>query len=78
MTDKHTNSGPLEIELEAGEHLWCVCGGSSTFPLCDRSAHKGSGVGPLHFKLEEKKTVHLCKCGRSGNKPFCDGSHHKA
>jgi CDGSH iron-sulfur domain-containing protein 3 len=77
MTDKFTNEGPLAVELDAGEHLGCACGKSSTFPLCDRAAHKGSGIGPTHFTLDEKKTVHLCRCGKTGNKPYCDGSHHK-
>lgn len=75
MDDKRTNEGPASIELEAGEHLWCTCGGSSTYPVCDRKAHKGTGISPHRFTLAEKRTVHLCRCGRTGNRPFCDGSH---
>jgi len=78
MTDKFTNEGPLEIELQPGKHSWCACGKSSMFPFCDFSGHKGSGIHPVHFALEEKNTVYLCRCGRTGTKPFCDGSHHQA
>ena len=42
--------------------------------MCDGS-HKGSGLGPKKFTLEEKKKVWLCNCKQSKNPPFCDGSH---
>lgn len=65
---------PAVKELEKGTYLWCACGKSSNQPFCDGS-HKGSGITPVQFKIEENKTVFLCQCKQSGNKPFCDGTH---
>ena len=65
---------PYEIELEAGTYWWCSCGRSKHQPFCDGS-HKGTGLEPVEFKVEEKKKVWLCGCKRSGKPPFCDGSH---
>ncbi len=65
---------PYIVELEAGDHWFCTCGKSATPPLCDGS-HKGSGLAPLKFTIEEKRKVGLCGCKHSNNAPFCDGSH---
>ncbi len=67
---------PYAVELEAGSYYWCACGRSKNQPFCDGS-HEGSGISPVEFTVEEKKTVYLCGCRRSGNKPMCDGSHNK-
>jgi CDGSH iron-sulfur domain-containing protein 3 len=65
---------PAILMLEPGSYLWCVCGKSSNQPFCNGS-HKGSGIIPIEFNIEEKKTVFLCQCKQSGNKPYCDGTH---
>jgi CDGSH iron-sulfur domain-containing protein 3 len=65
---------PAAVALEPGNYFWCACGKSSNQPFCDGS-HKGSGITPIQFKIEEKKTVYLCQCKQSGNKPYCDGTH---
>ena len=65
---------PQIMEVEPGEYWWCACGLSSAQPLCDGS-HKGTGLGPQKFVIEEKKKVAICLCKHSKNPPFCDGSH---
>jgi CDGSH iron-sulfur domain-containing protein 3 len=65
---------PAVVILEPGNYFWCACGKSSNQPFCD-SSHKGSGITPIQFEIEEKKTVFLCQCKQSGNKPYCDGTH---
>lgn len=65
---------PAVVNLEPGVYFWCACGKSSNQPFCDGS-HKGSGIVPMLFKVEEKKTLYLCQCKQSGNKPYCDGTH---
>ena len=66
------------LELEAGKYSWCSCGHSEKDPFCDGGhKHAGSALGPLRFKIEEKKTVALCACKQTGNAPYCDGSHTK-
>ncbi len=76
MSETHFTNSPLAVELEAGSHFACTCGKSAKFPFCDGS-HKGSGLAPKKFEIDEKKTVYLCRCGKSGNSPFCDGTHKK-
>lgn len=65
---------PVMITLEPGNYYWCACGRSSNQPFCDGS-HKGTGIVPVNFKMEEKRDVWLCMCKHSANKPFCDGTH---
>ncbi len=65
---------PVRVSLEPGTYYWCACGRSTKQPFCS-GAHKGTGIPPVAFTLEEKKEVWLCNCKQSGNKPFCDGTH---
>lgn len=66
---------PVEIELEAGEHYWCACGHSKAQPFCDGS-HRGMGIEPLAFTVEEAQEGYLCLCKQTKNPPYCDGSHN--
>lgn len=65
---------PQVIELEPGKYAWCSCGESKNQPFCDGS-HKGSGLAPVRFEIEEKKRAVMCLCKHSQNAPFCDGTH---
>jgi CDGSH-type Zn-finger protein len=65
---------PAAVTLEAGTYFWCACGRSSNQPFCDGS-HKGTGLTPVSFTIDGKKSVFLCQCKQTRNKPFCDGSH---
>ncbi len=65
---------PFLMELEAGDYWFCSCGKSANQPFCDGS-HKGTGITPAKFTLDEKKTVALCGCKHTQNTPFCDGTH---
>ncbi|HEY0721341.1 MAG TPA: CDGSH iron-sulfur domain-containing protein [Gammaproteobacteria bacterium] len=65
---------PYIVELEAGDYWFCSCGKSSKQPFCDGS-HKGTGLSPRKFTIEEKRKVGLCGCKQSKNGPFCDGAH---
>lgn len=62
------------LSLDAGDYYWCACGRSANQPFCDGS-HKGTGITPVVFKIEEKKDVWLCNCKNTSNNPFCDGTH---
>ena len=66
---------PYAAELEAGDYFWCRCGRSANQPYCDGS-HKGTGMIPVKFTLEEAKKVFLCGCKHTGGQPFCDGTHN--
>jgi len=74
---KHVEIAPKEpkvLELEPGSYYWCACGRSKNQPFCDGS-HKGTGITPQAFEIQEKKKVALCQCKHTKNPPFCDGSH---
>ncbi|KAI8811602.1 hypothetical protein BJ742DRAFT_654636, partial [Cladochytrium replicatum] len=57
---------PYSVELEPGKSQ----------PFCDGS-HRGSGINPVRFTVDQKKTYYLCGCKISDTKPFCDGTHRK-
>ena len=65
---------PYGIDLAAGDYYWCACGQSKKQPFCDGS-HKGTGISPMKFTVEEAKKVFLCGCKQTKNAPFCDGAH---
>jgi CDGSH-type Zn-finger protein len=65
---------PAKIHLEPGTHFWCACGRSSNQPFCDGS-HKGTGLSPVVFKIDNEQDTWLCQCKHTKNKPFCDGTH---
>ncbi|REJ69999.1 MAG: glutamate synthase [Planctomycetota bacterium] len=65
---------PVKIDLETGEHHWCACGHSKSQPFCDGS-HRGTGIEPLAFTVDEPQEGYLCLCKRTRNPPYCDGSH---
>ena len=65
---------PAAVTLEPGTYFWCACGRSSNQPFCDGS-HKGTGLSPVSFTIDIKKSAFLCQCKQTKNKPFCDGSH---
>jgi len=65
---------PVVLELDPGTYYWCRCGRSERQPYCDGS-HKGTGIEPLEFAIEEKKKYAMCLCKRTGREPFCDGKH---
>lgn len=71
---KIAGRSPVVVELDPGDYFWCACGHSASQPFCDGS-HRGTGMAPLKFTLEEKKKVALCACKRTKSPPFCDGSH---
>lgn len=65
----------MGVELEAGKnYAWCACGKSSRQPFCD-GTHKGSGMVPVIFQVEESKTFYLCMCKQTNKPGFCDGTH---
>ncbi|HEY5718057.1 MAG TPA: CDGSH iron-sulfur domain-containing protein [Motiliproteus sp.] len=72
---KVAGHGPIEMELESGDYFYCSCGRSAKQPLCDGS-HKGTGLTPLRFSVEQRESMLLCCCKQTANPPFCDGSHH--
>ncbi|MCS7163320.1 MAG: CDGSH iron-sulfur domain-containing protein [Bacteroidia bacterium] len=65
---------PYGLELAAGTYFWCACGRSANQPFCDGS-HRGTGLTPQRFTLNEPKKVWLCGCKHTKNPPFCDGTH---
>ncbi len=70
IAEKH----PARVTLEPGSYYWCACGRSANQPFCDGS-HRGTGITPMEFKIDETREVWLCQCKYSANKPYCDGTH---
>lgn len=74
---KRENTATLDainIELEAGTHLWCQCGFSKNQPFCDGS-HHGTKFKPIAFEMKKKRKVRLCNCKQTKTGPFCDNTH---
>lgn len=71
---KGSETMPYLMFLEQGRYAWCACGKSAKQPFCDGS-HKGTGIDPVLFRVEEADLVGLCGCKKTGTGPFCDGSH---
>jgi CDGSH-type Zn-finger protein len=67
-------SHPLVIDIAPGKYLWCGCGRSTDAPFCDGS-HKGTGLEPIEFTVEQERRVALCDCGMTQVPPFCDSTH---
>lgn len=74
-TAKVAAKQPVQIDLEKGEHYWCACGHSNSQPFCDGS-HRGTGIEPLAFTVEESQEAYMCLCKQTMNPPYCDGSHN--
>lgn len=66
---------PVQIDLEKGEHHWCACGHSKAQPFCDGS-HRGTGIEPFAFTVDEAQEGYVCMCKYTKNPPYCDGSHN--
>lgn len=65
---------PLKVELAAGTHAICACGGTATPPLCDGS-HRGTDVRPAIVTLDGPLRYAWCRCRQSATLPACDGTH---
>lgn len=73
--EKTTTPSPIRCDLKAGEkYAYCTCGFSQNAPFCDGS-HKGTGMSPKIFTVEEDRTAGVCNCKLTNNAPFCDGTH---
>ena len=67
---------PMQVALEKGEHYWCACGLSKSQPFCDGS-HRGTGIEPHPFTVDEPQDGYLCMCKHTKNPPYCDGTHNQ-
>ncbi|WP_210396520.1 CDGSH iron-sulfur domain-containing protein [Motiliproteus sediminis] len=65
---------PAAVTLDVGEYYYCACGRSAQQPFCDGS-HKGTGLGPQRFDVEQREQLLLCTCKQTADPPYCDGSH---
>ncbi len=65
---------PYVLELKPGTYWWCACGRSQNQPFCDGS-HKGTGITPVKFEVQQQAKIALCGCKRTKNPPYCDGTH---
>ncbi len=72
--EKSTTLEAIEVELEAGTHLWCQCGYSRNAPFCDGS-HHGTKHKPMAFATVKKRKVKICNCKMTKTGPFCDNTH---
>ena len=72
--EKTASLEAVQVELEAGTHLWCQCGYSKNQPFCDGS-HHGTKFTPIAFTVEKKQKMKLCNCKQSKVGPFCDNTH---
>jgi len=73
-TPKVAAKQPIQIELEKGQHHWCACAGSRSQLFCDGS-HRGTGMEPLAFTVDQPEEAYLYMCKQTKNPPYCDGSH---
>ena len=64
-TPKVAATEPIQIDLEPGEHYWCACGHSQSQPFCDGS-HRGTGLEPLAFTIDEAQQGYLCSRAHAG------------
>jgi CDGSH-type Zn-finger protein len=74
MEPKVFDRKPQILELKSGKYAWCACGESKNQPFCDGS-HKGTGLAPVRFEIEQTQRKVMCLCKQTQNQPFCDGSH---
>jgi CDGSH-type Zn-finger protein len=74
MEPKVFDRKPQILELDPGKYAWCACGESKNQPFCDGS-HKGTGLAPVRFEVEQAQRKAMCLCKQTQNQPFCDGTH---
>ena len=72
--ERSTKNGPITLNLEVGNYLWCSCGFSQNQPFCDGS-HHGTKFKPKLLKVEKARPYYLCNCKQSKTGAICDGSH---
>jgi CDGSH-type Zn-finger protein len=65
---------PCQLELEAGDYLYCQCGFNKNQPFCDGS-HHGTKFKPMLFDVKGNRKIKLCRCKRTASPPYCDNSH---
>ncbi|MCX7057171.1 MAG: CDGSH iron-sulfur domain-containing protein [Proteobacteria bacterium] len=68
-------TGPIVVDVEAGQHYWWRSCGKSAKQPC--GAHKGSAFAPVKHTAPETGKAWFCTCKRSAKGALCDGSHKK-